>query len=169
MDGWFASIASRTAAATKAAATTAATTATPVAAAAVSTSSATTAATRATRTRWLGRAGAVESFGYAAVTGTETSGCATWAVAAVVAARAALGHQIHAGAHGVGLSARTAGWTGCAAGHAATTAAAIAISARGVVVQWWLFIKVHKIIAWLGWTRAAMALAVTVTAWWSAA
>ena len=91
MDGCCASIASRTAATTKTATTTAAT-ATPVAAAAVSTAAATTAATRATRTRWLGRAGAVESFGYAAVTGTETSGCATWAVAAIATACAALGH-----------------------------------------------------------------------------
>ena len=92
MDGCGASIASRTAATTATTATTkaapAAATATPVAAAAVST----TAATRATRTRWFGRAGAVESFGHAAVTGTETSGRATRAVAAVVAARAALGH-----------------------------------------------------------------------------
>jgi hypothetical protein len=93
VDGCCASIASRTAATATATATkTAAATATPVAATAVSTAPATTAATRATRARWLGRAGAVESFGYAAVTGTETSGCATWAVAAVVAARAALGH-----------------------------------------------------------------------------
>ena len=90
MDGCWASIASRTAT-TKAAP--AAATATPVAAAAVSTTTATTtAATRATRTCGLGRAGAVESFGHAAITGTETSGRATRAVAAVVAARAALGH-----------------------------------------------------------------------------
>jgi hypothetical protein len=97
VDGCGASIASRTAATTATTkAAPAAATATPVAAAAVSTTattaSATTAATRATRTRWLGRAGAVESFGHAAITGTETSGCAAWAVAAVVAARAALGH-----------------------------------------------------------------------------
>jgi hypothetical protein len=96
VDGWFASIASRTAAtatatATKTAAATAAATATPVAATAVSTTTA-TAATRATRACGLGRAGAVESFGYAAVTGTEAGGCATWAVAAIATACAALGH-----------------------------------------------------------------------------
>jgi len=89
-----ASIASRTAATatTKAATATATATATPVAAAAVSTATATTAATRATCARRLGRAGAVESFGNATVAGTETGGRAAWAVAAVVAARAALSH-----------------------------------------------------------------------------
>jgi hypothetical protein len=91
VDGCCASIASRTAATATATKAATAATATPVAATAVSTTTA-TAATRATRTRWLGRAGAVESFGHAAITGTETSGCATWAVAAIATACAALGH-----------------------------------------------------------------------------